>query len=146
VSVLNPKAIQDQNRERQMWAAAGADWAYFLVQFLRGQRRLPIQSSEIKTTQLYKRSSPAERQALEMVCDEPEVPHLDPESKRALADRDAWLMLFADGKNLGHADRVAQIAEIPVLVEAREKGDRQMFPTAHYPITPLFDWIFTKAR
>jgi hypothetical protein len=63
-----------------------------------------------------------------------------------LKDRDGWLMLFVSDSNLGHADRVAQIRAIPSAVAAREKFDRDLFPTSHYTITPLFDWIFTKAR
>jgi len=140
--------IQAQDAERREFARAGGDWAFFLVQFLRGQRRLPIQQSEIKETQLYLRSNAAEQRALEMVCDaEPKQPlYIEPESKRALADRDGWLMLFSDDKNLGHADRVAQIRAIPAAVAAREKFDCDLFPKAHYPITRLFDWIFTKVR
>jgi hypothetical protein len=142
MSVMNQQDIQAQNQERREFAEAGGDWAFFLVQFLRGQRRLPIQQSEIKETQLYLRSNAAEQRALEMICDEPEVPYIDPENKRALTDRDGWLMLLADGKNLGHADRVAQVMQIPAAVAAREKGDRDLFPQAHYPITPLFQWVF----
>jgi hypothetical protein len=63
VSVNSIQGIQAQDAERRDWAVAGGDWSYFLVQFLRGQRRLPIQQSEIKETQLYKRSSPAEQRA-----------------------------------------------------------------------------------
>jgi hypothetical protein len=109
---------------------------------------LPVQQSEIKETQLYLRSSEAERKALLLVCDaEPSHPIcIEPEQKRELADRDGWLMLFVSDSNLGHADRVAQIRAIPSAVAAREKFDRDLFPQAHYPITPLFDWIFTKAR
>jgi hypothetical protein len=79
-----------------------------------------------------------------MACDEEpkRLLYIEPEQKRALADRDGWLMLLADGKNLGHADRVAQIRQIPQLIAAREKSDRDMFPTAHYPITRLFGWVF----
>src|SRR5713226_3206912 len=132
--------IQAQNQERREFAEAGGDWAFFLVQLLRGQRRLPIQQSEIKETQLYLRSSEAERKALLLVCDaEPSHPiYIEPEQKRELADRDNWLMLFSDDKNLGHADRVAQINAIPSAVAAREKWDRDMFPQAHYPITKIF--------
>jgi hypothetical protein len=148
LSVTSIQGIQDQDRQRREFAEAGGDWAYFLIQFLRGQRRLPIQQSEIVETQLYLRSSSAEQQALKMVCDEEprRLLYIEPEQKRALADRDAWLMLFADGKNLGHADRVRAIAEIPVLVAAREKCDCDMFPQAHYPIATLFSWVFEKAR
>jgi hypothetical protein len=121
--------IQAQNQERREWAEAGGDWAYFLVQFLRGQRRLPVQQSEIKETQLYLRSSEAEQKALILVCDpEPKHPlYIDPEAVRILRERDAWLMLFVDDKNLGHGDRVAQIRAIPAAVAAREKWDRDIF-------------------
>ena len=148
MSVMRQREIQAQNQERREWAESGADFAFFLVQFLRGQRRLPVQQSEIKETQLYLRSSAAEQRALEMVCDaEPSHPiYLEPEQKRELADHDAWLMLFADGQNLGHADRVAQIMQIPSAVAAREKWDRDMFPQAHYPIQKLFGWVWEKVR
>jgi hypothetical protein len=148
VSVTNIQGIQTQDAERQIWASCGADWAYFLIQFLRGQRRLPVQQSEIKETQLYLRSSEAEQKALLLVCDEEprRLLYIEPEQKSALADRDNWLMLLVDGKNLGHADRVRQIAEIPQLIAAREKADRDMFPTAHYPIATLFTWIWAKVR
>jgi hypothetical protein len=135
---------QAQNQERREFAEAGCDWAFFLIQFLRGMRRLPIQASEIVETQLYKHASEAERKALLLVCDaDPEQPlYIEPESKRVLADRDAWLMLFVSGSNLGHADRVAQIRAIPSAVAAREKFDCDLFPQAHYPITTLFSWVF----
>src|SRR5712691_9052126 len=140
--------IQAQNQERREWAEAGGDWAFFLVQFLRGQRRLPVQASEIVETQLYLRSSEAERKALLLVCDaEHSHPiYIEPEQKRELADRDGWLLNFVSGSNLGHADRVAQIVAIPAAVAAREKFDRDLFPQAHYPITKIFSWVFEKAR
>jgi hypothetical protein len=64
VSTMNPAGIQAQDEERRSWAENGCDFAFFLVQFLRGQRRLPIQALEIVETQLYKRSSEAERKAI----------------------------------------------------------------------------------
>jgi hypothetical protein len=145
----NQREIQAQDEERREWASCGADYAHFLVQFLRGTRRLPIQQSEIVETQLYLRSNAAEQQALKMVCDEEprRLLYIEPEQKRALADRDGFLARYADGHPLERSDWVAQIREIPVLVEAREKGDRQMFPQAHYPITKIFSWLFEeKAR
>jgi hypothetical protein len=144
MSVTGIQGIQAQNREREIWASCGADWAYFLMQFLRGQRRLPIQLREIKQTHTYLRSSPDERQALEMVCDpEPTHPiYIEPESKRSLTNRDNFLMRYADSSTLERSDWVAQITQIPVLVAAREKGDQEMFPQAHYPITTLFSWVF----
>jgi hypothetical protein len=146
---MNPAGIQAQDEERRSWAENGCDFAFFLVQFLRGQRRLPIQLSEIKQTHTYLRSNAAERQALEMVCD-PETTHqiyIDPESKRALTDRDNFLMRYADSHPLERSDWVAQITQIPVLVAAREKGDRDMLPQANYPITKIFSWLFEeKAR
>jgi hypothetical protein len=143
---MSVKGLEAQDAERRDWAVSGGDWAYFLVQFLRGQRRLPIQQSEIVETQLYQRANDLERKALLLVCDGNQAKYIEPEQKRQLVDRDSWLMLFTDGKNLGHADRVAQVMQIPAAVAAREKWDRDMFLKAHYPVTRLFDFIWDKAR
>jgi hypothetical protein len=146
---MNPQAIQAQDRERREWAESGADFAFFLVQFLRGQRRMPIQQNEIVETHLYLRSSPAEQLALKMVCDEEprRLLYIEPESKRELRERDNFLARYADGHPLERSDWVAQIREIPRLIAAREKADRDLFPQAHYPITKIFSWLFEeKAR
>jgi hypothetical protein len=111
--------------------------------FLRGRRRLDIQPAEIVTTRLYQRSSEAERRAILMVCETEHEIQPPPEDERELRSRDAWLMDFVDGRNLGHADRVAQITAIPVHVAERQKFDRTYFKTM-YKSPRLFSFLWNK--
>ncbi len=125
---------------RREYAAVGGDWAYFLVQFLQGRRRTEIKPDEIVKTQTYLRANDAERRALEFVCavDHPSLPTPDDEIKLRL--RDQFLVDFADGLTLGHADLVAEIRSIPMRVAERQKSDRALFATV-YPQPFLFSWV-----
>ena len=141
--------IQAQNQERREWAEAGGDWAFQILAFLRGSRRLEITLGELKATQTYGRSTEQEKRALEFVTgqteEHPEI-YVDGEDRRKLRERDDFLVRFANGEPLLRSDWASDLHHIPAAVAAREKFDRDLFPKAHYPITRLFDWIFTKVR
>src|ERR1700730_3258699 len=116
-----------EDRTRRIWAENGCDYAYFVVRFLQGRRRLEIQPSEIVKTQLYARSDVFEKRALEMVCaTEREIPP-SPEDERRLRTQDQFLVDYIEGRNLGHADLVNQLRSIPTKVAERERFDRTTF-------------------
>jgi hypothetical protein len=149
VSVNSIQEIQDQDRQRREFAEAGGDWAFQILTFLRSSRRLEITLGELKATQTYAQSTEQEKRALEFVTgqteEHPEI-YVDGEDRRKLRERDDFLVRFANGEPLLRSDWASDLHHIPVRVASREKGDRDMFPTAHYPITPLFQWVFEKAR
>jgi hypothetical protein len=132
-----------EDRTRREWSSAGCDYAYFVVLFLQGKRRLEVQPSEIVKTQLYFRSDDFEKHALEMVCatDREMQPSLDDE--RQLRTRDNFLCDYADRKTLGHADLVAQITSIPYKVAERQQFDIAMFPRT-YSSPTLFSWLWER--
>lgn len=117
--------------ERKTWNTPGCDWAYFIVQFLRGHRRLEIQASEITETQLYLRSDEIERHALRLVC-ESEYPRTpSAEDARRLIERDQFLTAYLEGRILGHANWVTEIRLIPARVAERQQFDRKTFQTVY---------------
>ncbi len=134
--------VDRRDLARQKWAESGADWAYFIVRFLQGQRRVEVHPEEITGTLLYQRSNDAEKQALRLVCEEP-VKGIFPswEDQRLLRERDHWLNEFIEGRNLGHGDLVKQLSEIPSQVAAREDWDRTYFHEV-YPSRKLFSWLW----
>src|SRR6266568_2281205 len=128
-SVEMPEVFERaEDRERREYAAVGADWAYFLVQYLRGRRRLEISSEEIVETQIYIRSSDAERRALLFVCESENEIKPSSDDKFRLQILDQFLLDYLEGRTLGHADWVAQIRSIPLRVAERQQFDRQLFP------------------
>jgi len=131
------------DRERREYAQAGCDYAYFVVRFLQGHRRLEIQPSEIVKTQLYKRADDFEKHALEMVCaTELEIPP-SPDDELKLRLRDQFLCDFADRKTLGHANDVAEIKLIPAKVAERRRFDTAMFPKV-WESPVLFAWVWKR--
>ena len=130
---------------RREYAEAGADWAYFIVMFLRGRRRLDIQPAEVVQTHLFLRSSDAERRALLLVCETDNEIHPSPEDARRLREKDNWLDEYLSGRNLGHADWVNQIQNIPARVRERENYDRNLFPRV-YKQPRLFSFLFEGKR
>jgi len=140
-----PDFVTPAEALRKKWAELGCDSAYFVVEFLRGRRRLEIQPEEITHTQLYQRANDAERRALDLVCESDKESHPSPEAERRLRSRDAFLMDFIDGRNLGHADLVKQILSIPAHVAEREKFDRTYFRTM-YTSPKLFGWIWEEKQ
>ena len=134
-----------EEKFRREYAEVGADWAYFLVQFLRGKRRADIQPEEIVETQLYLRATEAERRALEFVCQVDHPLHPSPDDRLKLRIRDQFLSDFVDGLTLGHADLVAEIEAIPYKVAAREQSDRALFANV-YEQPRLFAWVWERGR
>src|SRR6266568_3073732 len=128
-SVEMPEVFERaEDRERREYAAVGADWAYFIVEYLRGRRRLEISSEEMVETQIYIRSSDAERRALRFVCESENEIKPSSDDKFRLQILDQFLFDYLEGRTLGHADLVAQIKSIPFAVAERQQFDRQLFP------------------
>ena len=143
-SNTKPEALESPTEKfRREYAEVGADWAYFLVQFLRGKRRAEIQPEEIKQTQIYLRANDAERRALDFVCQVDHLLHPSPEDKLKLRIRDQFLCGYVDGLTLGHADLVAEIKSIPFQIAKRAKADRALFANV-YEQPRLFGWIFAR--
>ena len=129
------------DKARREYADVGADWAYFLVQYLRGTRRLEISSEEIVETQIYIRSSDAERRALLFVCESENEIKPSSDDKFKLQVLDQFLFDYLEGRTLGHADLVAQIRSIPFKLAERQRFDRQLFAKT-YESPRLFSWIW----
>ena len=132
-----------EEKFRREYAEVGADWSYFIVQFLRGRRRLDIQPAEIVKTQIFLRADDAERRALEFVCEVDHPTRPSPDDELKLRIRDQFLIDYVDGLTLGHADLVAEIKSIPYRVAAREQSDRALFAKV-YESPRLFTWIWER--
>ena len=126
---------------RREYAEVGADWAYFLCQFLRGTRRLEISSEEIVETHLYRRSDDIEKRALFFVCESENEIKPSSDDKFKLQVLDQFLFDYLEGRTLGHADWVAQIRSIPFKVAERQRFDADLFPKT-FPSPKLFSWIW----
>src|SRR6266853_5964535 len=133
------------DRERREYAEVGGDWAYFLVKFLQGTRRLEISSEEIVETQLYLRSNDVEKRALLFVCDSRNEIKPSSDDKFRLQILDQFLLDYVESKTLGHLDWVDQIKSIPARVAERQRFDRQLFPKT-FPSPKLFSWVFGERR
>ena len=127
----------------RLWKTRGADVAFAIVEILRGNRRQEISMSDIATTQLYRRSSPAERYALAYVTSESaDVPAAESDAE-ILRLRDQMLIDFADHKLLGHRDFQNHVLRIPARLAEKQQFDEQTFPFAtKYESPKLFGWIF----
>jgi hypothetical protein len=136
-----PDFVTPAEAQRKKWAEFGCDSAYFVLEFLRGRRRLEIQPEEIAQTQLYLRSSELERRALDLVCESENKSHPSPVDERELQTRDTFLMDFIDGRNVGHTKWVSDIQDIPAKVAERKRFDRAYFRTV-YTSRKLFGWIW----
>jgi hypothetical protein len=130
-----------EDRERREYSENGCDWAYFVVRVLQGRRRLEIQPSEIISTRLYARADGLEKRALEMICATDNEMTPSPEDKRRLLERDHWLDEYLSGRNIGHADLVNQIQNIPAKVAERERFDRTYFKKV-YKQPRLFSFLW----
>jgi len=145
-SVEMPEVFERaEDRERREYASVGADWAYFIVAFLRGRRRLEISRDEIVETQLYLRSNDVEKRALLFVCDSPNEIKPSSDDKFRLQILDQFLLDYVESKTLGHSDLVHQIKSIPARVAERQRFDRQLFPKT-FPSPKLFSWVFGERR
>jgi hypothetical protein len=133
------------DRERRLWTEAGADVAFFLLEFLKGTRRRDIQLSEIETTRLYKQSSEAEKRALRYVAAQLEPFEPTPTETAELDGRDNTLLCYARGEKISGA-WVRQITEIPTRLRERDEFDRRMFSKQYSRPEGLFDWIFARNR
>jgi hypothetical protein len=144
-SASGPEVFENaDDKFRRQYAELGADFAYFIAQFLRGRRRLEIQPEEILKTQLYLRANDAERRGLNFICEVDHPMRPSPDDELKLRVRDQFLIDYVDGLILGHADLVAEIRSIPLRVAAREQADRSLFAKV-YESPRLFEWIW-KAR
>ena len=131
------------DRARREYAEIGADWAYFIVEYLRGRRRLDISTEEIVETQLYLRSNDVEKRALLFVCDSPNEIKPSSDDKFRLQILDQFLLDYVESKTLDHSDLVHQIKSIPARVAERQRFDRQLF-TKTYESPRLFSWLFER--
>jgi hypothetical protein len=113
VEMSLPDFVTPEDVFRKQWASSGADWAYFILQFLRGRRRLEIQPKEIAETQLYLRSSEQERRALAFVCATDEEVSPSPEDTRALRTRDQFVMDLVMEQILGMRIGLMRFAPFP---------------------------------
>ena len=135
-----------EDKTRREYASAGADYAYFIVQFLQGRRRLEIQPSEIVKTQTYARSDEIEKKALRIICEsDHEIPP-SPEDELKLRTRDQLLLSYVEGRNLGHADSVQQLTSIPQKVAERQYFDSALFGGRVYTSPVIFRWVWRGNR
>ena len=138
-----PEVVESiEDRTRRVWSESGADYAYFVVRFLQGRRKLPIQPSEIVKTQLYRMSDEIERKALRLVCEvSHEIPP-SPEDERHLQVIDQFLIDHLAGRTLGHADVLNQLKLIPVRVAERKRFDATLFATVWESPKGMFSWLW----
>ncbi len=116
------------DRERREWAEAGGDWAWQVLKFLQGRRAQEVSLAEVLTTQTYARSTQREKDALRFVSSQSEqIRPISDEDRRRLIERDDFLMLYVEGKTLGHHNWVTELQAIPVGVQRAQAVDAAMF-------------------
>jgi hypothetical protein len=132
------------DRERRLWTEAGADVAFFILQFLKGNRKRDVQLSEIETTRLYKQSGEAEKRALRYVAGQVELFAPNPKETAELEARNSTLLCYARGETISGA-WARQISEIPARLAERDAFDAKMFTRQYRRPEGLFDWIWSRA-
>lgn len=127
---------------RREWAEHSGDWAFQVLNFLKGRRVNEVNVAEIITTQTYARSLQREKDALRYVAEQAENRRaLLVEDRRRLIERDDFLIRWVDGETLGHSDWVRELSGIPLAVKRAQEVDAALFPNT-YPSVKLFGWIF----
>src|SRR5882757_1158330 len=87
---------------RREWADKSGDWAWQVLKFLQGHRKIEISLTEIVTPHTDARSTQREKDSLRFVAAQAEQ-YRSPsdENRRRLIERDDFLMKFVAGETLG---------------------------------------------
>lgn len=129
---------------RREWAEAGADYSWQVLKFLQGRRVNEISATEIERTQTFARADEIEKNSLRFVASQAEQRNpYSHEDRRRLLERDDFLMLYVNGKSLGHSDWVRELQSIPFAVRRAQEVDAALFPNT-YPSVRLFGWIWDR--
>ena len=124
-----------EEREYRKIKTTGADIAFFVLDLLKRGLRQEPSLSDIAKTQLWSRSSEAERRALLVACSDSPATELSEAETNKLRRNDQMLADFID-RRLVNRDFQNRVLSIPTRLEERRRFDEKVFPFAALYASP----------